>query len=57
VIKLTKEKLLEALHAIQNGTKDAGHFHNELETIITLIVNAADDDITAAWNDLSTDTK
>jgi Asp-tRNA(Asn)/Glu-tRNA(Gln) amidotransferase C subunit len=52
-----KDKLLAALHAIQSGEKEAGHFHDELETIITLIVNAKDEDITAAWEDFRTDTE
>ena len=54
---MDKEKLLAALNAIQNGSKDAGHFHDELETLITLVINASDDDIAAAWEDFSTDTE
>ena len=54
---MDKDKLLAALHALQDGEKDAGYFHDELETIIALIVNASDEDIKAAWNDLSADTE
>ena len=53
---MDKEKILAALYAIQNGEKEAGHFHDELETLITLVVNAKDEDITTAWDDLRTDT-
>jgi hypothetical protein len=53
---MDKDKLLAALNAIQDG-KDAKDFHDELETIITLIINASDEDIEAAWNDYSTDTE
>ena len=53
---MDKDKILAALYAIQNGEKEAGHFHDELETIITLVVNAKEEDIVEAWNDLKTDT-
>ena len=53
---MDKEKLLAALNAMQNGDKEAGHFHDELETLITLVVNAKDEDIAAAWEDIVTDT-
>jgi len=52
-----KDKILAALYAMQDGDKEAGHFHDELETLIALVVNAKDEDITAAWDDLRTDTQ
>ena len=54
---MDKEKLLAALYAMQNGEKEAGHFHDELETLIGLIINAKDEDITAAWDNLRADTE
>lgn len=51
---MDKDKLLAALNELQNG-EDAGKFHDELETLITIVVNASDEVITAAWEDLSTD--
>ncbi|MDF1494577.1 hypothetical protein [Caproiciproducens sp. CPB-2] len=53
---MDKEKLLTALNAIQNGDKEAGAYHDELETLITLVINAKDADIAAAWEDFHTDT-
>jgi len=53
---MDKENLLKALNSIQEG-KDAESYHDELETLITLVVNAKDEDITAAWEDFHTDTE
>ncbi len=53
---MDKEKLLKALNSIQDG-KNANVYYDELETLITLVVNAKDEDITAAWEDYSTDTE
>ena len=53
---MDKEKLLKALISIQEG-KDARLYHDELETLITLVVNAKDEDITDAWEDYHTDTE
>lgn len=53
---MDKDRLVMALNKIQNGA-DAGGFRVELETLITLVVNASDQDIAAAWEDLSTDTE
>jgi hypothetical protein len=50
-----KDRLLAALNAIQN--KEAGCFQDELETLITLVVNVSDDEIKTAWEDFSTDTE
>ena len=52
---MDKDKLLAALNEMQNG-KEAGHFHDEIETLITIVVNISDEDVAAAWEDLSTDT-
>ena len=54
---MDKDKLIAALNAMQDGTHEAGHFHDELETLITLVVNAKDEDIVAAWEDFHTDTQ
>jgi hypothetical protein len=50
-----KDRLVAALTAMQEGTKEAGHCHDELETLITLVLNAKDEDIAAAWEDFHTD--
>jgi hypothetical protein len=57
VKKVDKDKLLAALNAIQDGTHEAGHYHDEIETLITLVVNAKEEDIAAAWEDLRTDSQ
>ena len=54
---MDKDKLLAALYAMQSGEKEARHFHDELETLITLVINAKDEDVIAAWDDLCTDKK
>ena len=54
---MDREKLLAALNAIQNDNKDTGYYHDELETLITLVLNVSDKDIAAAWEDFSTDTE
>ena len=53
---MNKDKILNAANAIQNGS-DGGEFHDELEVIIGLIMNASEDDITSAWKEISEDTK
>ena len=52
---MDKDKLVAALTAMQDGTQDAGHCHDEIETLITLVINAKDEDIDAAWDDLQAD--
>ena len=52
---MDKDKLVAALTALQEGTKDAGYYHDELETLIALVINAKDEDIAAAWEDVHTD--
>ena len=54
---MDKDKLVAALTALQEGTKDAGYYHDELETLIALVINAKDEDIAAAWEDVHTDTQ
>ena len=51
---MNKDKLVEALNAIQNG-RDAGEYHDELETVIGLIMNATDEAITEAWEELKSE--
>ena len=52
---MNKDKLVNALNAIQNG-RDAGEFHDELETVIGLVMNTTDEAIAAAWEEISSDT-
>lgn len=54
---MDKEKILAALYAIQNGDKDAGCFHDEIETLIGIVVEMQDSIIETAWTDLQTDTE
>ena len=51
---MNKDKILNAANAIQNGT-DAGTYHDELEVIIGLIMNASDEDIAAVIEEISID--
>jgi len=53
VERWTRTKSLNAANAIQNGT-DAGAYHDELEVIIGLIMNASDEDIAAVVEEIST---
>lgn len=52
---MDKDKLLNAANALYNGA-DSGAYHDEIETIIALIMNVSDEAIAAAWLDISTDT-
>jgi len=51
---LTKDKIVEALNAIQNS-RGAGQYHDELETAIALLVNANDGEVAAAWDEIQSD--
>ncbi len=51
---MDKEKLLAALNTIQDG-EAAGRFHDELETLITIVLNAPEKTIEDAWQDFITD--
>ena len=53
---MNKDRLLEALNGIQNG-RDAGAFHDELETVIGVIMNTTDEAIAAAWQEIKEDTE
>jgi hypothetical protein len=49
VRKMDKQQILAALNAIQESG-DAGQYHDELETLIGVVSNAKDEDISAAWD-------
>ena len=51
---MNKDKIIEAANAIQNGN-DGGEYHDELEIIIGLIMNATDKDIAAIVQDIHDD--
>ena len=51
---MDKDKLVNAANAIYNGA-EAGAYHDEIETIIALIMNASDEAIAAAWQEISTE--
>ena len=44
---MDKEKLLVALNEIQNG-EDAGYYHDEIETLIALVLNISDGEVKIA---------
>jgi hypothetical protein len=46
---MDREKLLDALDAMQRGEKDAGECHDELETLTALVTNTSSADIHTAW--------
>ena len=45
---MNKETLQTAINAMLDG-KDAGNYHDELTTLLTLVDNATDESIAAAW--------
>ena len=51
---MDKDKLVNAANDIYNGA-DVGKYHDEIETIIALIMNASDEAIAAAWDEISND--
>jgi hypothetical protein len=51
---MDKDKIVNALNAIQNGA-DIGGYHDELEVIFCLIMNATDADIAAAIQEIHED--
>ncbi len=53
---MDKDQILNAANAIQNG-EDAGRFHDELEVIIGLIMEASDVTIAAVVLDIREDEK
>ena len=54
---MDKEKLLAALYALQNGEGNSGAMHDELETLIGIVVDLDDSVIEAAWKELREDTE
>ena len=52
---MDKEQILAALYNLQDGSKDAGHFHNELETVIGILVELDDSIIETAWKEICED--
>ena len=54
VKQVDKDRLLNAANAIQNGS-GAGSYHDELEVIIGLIMEASDETIAAVVQDISTE--
>jgi len=54
VKRLDKDKLVNAANDIYNGA-DVGKYHDEIETIIALIMHSSNEDIAAAWDEISND--
>lgn len=52
---MNKDKVLEAANAIQNGNSDGGEYHDELEVIIGLIMDATEEQIATIWQEISTE--
>ena len=46
---MTKETLQAAICAMLDG-KDAGYYHDELVTLLSLVDSASDESIAAAWS-------
>ena len=51
---MTKENLQAAISAMLDG-KDAGHYHDELVTLLSLVDSASDESIAAAWSEVHID--
>ena len=51
---MDRDRLVNAANDIYNGA-DVGKYHDEIETIIALIIQASDEAITAAWDEISND--
>ena len=51
---MNKDKILNALNAIQNGS-DAGEFHDELEAVIGILMETSEETIAAVIQDIHDD--
>jgi len=51
---VNKDKILDALNAIQNGS-DAGEFHDELEAVIGILIETSEETIAAVVQDIHGD--
>ncbi|MCL2509410.1 MAG: hypothetical protein FWF05_09560 [Oscillospiraceae bacterium] len=51
---MNKDKILDALNAIQNGS-DAGEFHDELEAVIGILIETSEETIAAVVQDIHGD--
>jgi len=49
---MNKDKLQAAINAMQDGA-DVGYYNDELATLLSLVINASDADIAAAWSEVS----
>ena len=51
---MTKKTLQAAINAMLDG-KDVGNYHDELTMLFTLVCNATDESIAAAWSEVHID--
>ena len=51
---MTKASLKAAINAMLDG-KDAENYHDELTMLFTLVCNASDESIAAAWSEVHID--
>jgi hypothetical protein len=55
VARMTKDRLVEALEKIQNG-EDAGFFHDELETLLGVVMDfVTDEQVAKAFSEIHID--
>ena len=52
---LDKDKIVNALNAIQNGKSDGGEHHDELEVAIGVLMETSDERIAAVVQDIHED--
>ena len=52
---LDKDKIVNALNAIQNGKSDGGEYHDELEVAIGVLMETSDERIAAVVQDIHED--
>jgi len=51
---MTKENLQTAINEMLDG-KDAKNYHDELVTLLSIVLNASDENIAAAWSEVHFD--
>ena len=52
---MDKDKIVNALNAIQNGQSDGGEYHDELEVAIGVLMETSEETIAAVVQDIHED--
>jgi hypothetical protein len=55
VQKIDKDKIVNALNAIQSGQSDGGEYHDELEVAIGVMMETSEEKIAAVVQDIHED--